>query len=66
MPNFGSVNRRVSGSQWCGFRYPDHVNYFTPQSLRTMAADCGLSLRLINPLLFVFNDNINAMLVHKA
>jgi len=66
VPNFGSVNRRVSGSQWCGFRYPDHVNYFTPQSLRKMAADCGLSLRLINPLLFVFNDNINAMLVHKA
>lgn len=64
VPNFGSVNRRVSGGQWCGFRYPDHVNYFTPRSLRAMAADCGLSLRLINPLLFVFNDNINAMLVH--
>lgn len=63
VPNFGSVNRRVSGAQWCGFRYPDHVNYFTPQSLKAMAADCGLSVRLINPLLFVFNDNINAMLV---
>jgi SAM-dependent methyltransferase len=66
VPNFGSINRRVSGSQWCGFRYPDHVNYFTTGSLRTMAADCGLSLRLINPLLFVFNDNINAMLVPEA
>jgi SAM-dependent methyltransferase len=66
VPNFGSINRRVSGAQWCGFRYPDHVNYFTPRSLREMAEDCGLSLRLINPLLFVFNDNINAMLVRKA
>lgn len=66
VPNFGSVNRRVSGAQWCGFRYPDHVNYFTPASLRQMAGDCGLSLRLINPVLFVFNDNINAMLVRKA
>jgi SAM-dependent methyltransferase len=65
VPNFGSVNRRVSGAQWCGFRYPDHVNYFTTQSLRAMADGCGLQLRLINPLLFVFNDNINAMLVHK-
>ena len=63
VPNFGSINRRVSGAQWCGFRYPDHVNYFTPGSLRVMAEDCGLSLRLINPMLFVFNDNINAMLV---
>lgn len=63
VPNFGSVNRVVSGAQWCGFRYPDHVNYFTPKSLRAMAADCGLSVRLINPLLFVFNDNINAMLL---
>lgn len=66
VPNYGSVNRRVTGAQWCGFRYPDHVNYFTPKSLRAMAADCGLSLRLINPLLFVFNDNINGMLVPKS
>jgi len=66
VPNFGSINRRVSGAQWCGFRYPDHVNYFTHASLRKMAEDCGLSLRLTNPVLFVFNDNINAMLEHKA
>jgi len=66
VPNFGSVNRRVTGSQWCGFRYPDHVNYFTPTSLRAMAADCGLSVRLLNPLLFVFNDNINAILVPRT
>lgn len=66
VPNFGSVNRCVSGAQWCGFRYPDHVNYFTPKSLRAMAADCGLSLHLINPFLLVFNDNINAVLVLRA
>lgn len=66
VPNFGSVNRRVTGAQWCGFRYPDHVNYFSTRSLRAMADDCGLTLRLTNPLLFVFNDNINAMLAHKA
>lgn len=66
VPNFGSINRRVSGAQWCGFRYPDHVNYFTPKSLRSMATDCGLTFHLMNPLLFVFNDNINAMLAPKA
>lgn len=66
VPNFGSINRRISGAQWCGFRYPDHVNYFSIRSLRAMAEDCGLSLRLTNPLLFVFNDNINAILQRKA
>ena len=41
VPNFASVNRRVQGRKWCGFRYPDHLNYFTPDNLRDMAADCG-------------------------
>jgi len=66
VPNFGSINRRISGAQWCGFRYPDHVNYFSTHSLRSMAEDCGLSLRLTNPLLLVFNDNINAILQRKV
>ncbi len=66
VPNFGSINRRVSGAQWCGFRYPDHVNYFSIGTLRSMAEDCGLSLRLNNSLLFVFNDNINAILQREA
>ena len=62
VPNFGSLNRRVMGSKWCGFRHPDHVNYFTSRSLRRMAMDCGLRMRLINPFLLPFNDNINAVL----
>lgn len=41
VPNFGCINRHVRGSRWCGFRYPDHVNYFTPQSLRRLAAEAG-------------------------
>ena len=36
VPNYGCLNRKVRGSRWCGFRFPDHVNYFTPDSLRTM------------------------------
>jgi SAM-dependent methyltransferase len=49
VPNYGSLNRRLTGRRWCGFRYPDHVNYFTPASLRAMAgrarfdADFGLT-----------------------
>ena len=32
VPNYGSLNRMVMGGNWCGFRIPDHVNYFTKSS----------------------------------
>ncbi len=41
VPNFGSWNRRVTGSRWCGFRFPDHVNYFTPGTMRRMVEESG-------------------------
>lgn len=41
VPNYASVNRRVMGPRWCGFRFPGHVNYFTPQSLRDMVEAAG-------------------------
>ncbi|MDA0652573.1 MAG: methyltransferase domain-containing protein, partial [Proteobacteria bacterium] len=25
VPNYGSINRRVMGRRWCGFRFPDHL-----------------------------------------
>ena len=40
-PNFGSLNRMVMGKRWCGFRYPDHLNYFTARSLKKMGEKCG-------------------------
>lgn len=40
VPNYGSVNRRIRGSRWCGYRFPDHVNYFTPRTL-TRLLDLG-------------------------
>jgi SAM-dependent methyltransferase len=45
VPNYGSLNRRVFGTRWCGFRFPDHVNYFTPQSLRDMVEKAGFRIR---------------------
>lgn len=45
VPNYGSLNRRVTGRKWCGFRFPDHVNYFTPSSLRKMGEDAGFSVK---------------------
>ena len=41
VPNYGCLNRLVRGAKWCGFRHPDHVNYFTPRSLARLADDCG-------------------------
>lgn len=36
VPNYGSLNRMVMGRRWCGFRFPDHLNYFDPRSLLRM------------------------------
>lgn len=44
VPNYASVNRRVMGPRWCGFRFPGHVNYFTPQSLRDMVEAAGFRI----------------------
>lgn len=62
VPNYGGVNRRVMGARWCGFRHPDHVNYFTLASLTRMVAAAGLYLTLLNPLNLAFDDNIHAAL----
>jgi len=57
VPNFGSLNRRVMGTNWCGFRFPDHVNYFTPKDLKRLAATCRFTYRRIN-WLSPFDDNL--------
>ena len=41
VPNYASWNRVARGARWCGFRSPDHVNYFTPKSLTRLLTDCG-------------------------
>jgi SAM-dependent methyltransferase len=45
VPNYGSLNRKMMGRRWCGFRYPDHLNYFTPKTLGMMAAKAGFDTR---------------------
>ncbi|MGH9554597.1 MAG: class I SAM-dependent methyltransferase [Terriglobales bacterium] len=41
VPNHACWNRRVRGARWCGFRSPEHVNYFTPYLLRRLVTECG-------------------------
>jgi len=66
VPNFGSVNRRVMGRKWCGFRYPDHVNYFTLSGLKKMARGIGFKVKVLNRLTLPFDDNIKAVLTRAA
>jgi len=44
VPNYGCINRVYRGKKWCGFRFPDHVNYFTPGTLRKLLTDCGFTI----------------------
>ncbi len=44
VPNYQSINRKTRGDKWCGFRYPDHVNYFTPSTLKKMCQKAGFSI----------------------
>lgn len=41
VPNFNCVGRLLRGRKWCGFRWPDHVNYFTAATLASMARTAG-------------------------
>lgn len=59
VPDYGSINRRVRGAQWCGFRFPDHVNYFTNHSLSSLAENIGFTYKRKNAW-SLFDDNIIA------
>lgn len=57
VPDFGGINRRIMGKQWCGFRFPDHVNYFSQSSLRALVERVGFQYNRINRL-SLFDDNL--------
>ena len=50
VPNYDCWNRRlVRREKWCGFRYPDHVNYFTPRSLVGLVQAHGFEIARFRP-----------------
>ena len=63
VPNFASWNRVVRGAKWCGFRYPDHVNYFTPETLKLLAEVSGYRMEPQHVAdRLPFSDNMYAVL----
>lgn len=44
VPNYDCWNRRLQGWRWSGYRFPDHVNYFTPTTLRQLVLRAGLEV----------------------
>lgn len=62
VPNFASLNRHIMGKKWCGFRYPDHVGYFTSHTLINIANRTGFNVKILNWVNLLFDDNIKAVL----
>jgi len=66
VPNYGSLNRRMIGPKWGGFRYPDHVNYFTLKSLTQAARSAGFFTRVVNKITLPFDDYLTVLLKKVA
>jgi SAM-dependent methyltransferase len=67
VPNYACIGRRLRGSRWCGYRWPDHVNYFTPESLAAMARAAGLRVVRMNVLdASPLSDSLYAVLGRDA
>jgi 2-polyprenyl-3-methyl-5-hydroxy-6-metoxy-1,4-benzoquinol methylase len=63
VPNFACFNRMIRGPKWSGFRWPDHVNYFTPATLRAIADLAGLEVVRMTALdTSPLSDNMYALL----
>lgn len=43
VPNHASWNRHIMRADWCGYRLPDHCNYFTPRTLAALLRKAGFT-----------------------
>jgi SAM-dependent methyltransferase len=67
VPNYASWNRTLRGARWCVYRWPDHVNYFTPRTLAAMAEAAGLQVQRMNLLdRFPLSDSLYAVLARPS
>jgi hypothetical protein len=54
------------GPRWCGFRHPDHLNYFTPLTLGRMAAKAGFRISFGLTGRLPTSDNMWALLTKRG
>ncbi|MFN6980306.1 MAG: class I SAM-dependent methyltransferase [Brevundimonas sp.] len=66
VPNYASLNRRVTGARWCGLRFPDHVNYFTPRTLSRFVTEAGLRIEEFGPTFRLPTSDNMWMVARKA
>jgi SAM-dependent methyltransferase len=67
VPNYACWNRVIRGAKWCGFRFPEHVNYFTPKTLRRLAVEAGFTVSRQHFVdKFPLSDNMYAVLAKSA
>lgn len=58
-PNYDCWNRRLLGARWCGYRFPDHCNYFTAKTLSAALVASGFELLAGMPRdRLAFSDNM--------
>jgi 2-polyprenyl-3-methyl-5-hydroxy-6-metoxy-1,4-benzoquinol methylase len=52
VPNFASWLRVLRGRRWSGYRWPEHVQYFTPQTLAALLRATGFKpvRQWVNPM----------------
>lgn len=43
-PNFNALNRRILKGNWRALSYPDHINIFSTQSIKTLLEECGYKI----------------------
>ncbi len=65
VPNFDTINRVVRGMDWCGFRFPDHLNYFGIATLKTLAQSENYQFVLKNKITRYTNDNAHCFFIKK-
>jgi len=41
LPNWNSLGRRIKGRAWGQLKPPEHINFFTPQTLHSLARQTG-------------------------
>ena len=62
VPNYASLNRRLRGSNWPGYHFPDHVSYFDPTTLARLVSRAGFQVERNNWIdHFPLNDNLYLM-----